>query len=248
MYTDTDGIVLRQVKTTGGRRMILLFSRKYGKISAGTNINERGKSKSSLAIRPFTYGRYELFKTRSSYNINGAEVIKSYFGIGENVDRYMIASYVLEFTDKLLPEEEPAERLLDLLAEFFGILEERKTGFRTLLYGYQMRAFSLMGIAPVLKRCAVCGGNEPAAYFSVKDGGIICEKCRKNMPEDENVSLIYALDFGIVDILRYFADNPLSSLQRIALKPDMEKKISRILDAYAEYHLEIKDLKSGVFI
>ncbi len=63
MLTDTEGIVLRQVKTSYGRRMILLFSKKYGKISAGTGINERGKGKSSLALRPFTYGRYELFKT-----------------------------------------------------------------------------------------------------------------------------------------------------------------------------------------
>ena len=89
MLTDTEGIVLRQVKTSYGRRMILLFSKKYGKISAGTGLNERGKGKSSLALRPFTYGRYELFKNRDSYNINGAEVLKSYYGIGEDVDKYM---------------------------------------------------------------------------------------------------------------------------------------------------------------
>ena len=77
MLTDTEGIVLRQVKTSYGRRMILLFSKKYGKISAGTSIAERGKNKSSLALRPFTYGRYELFKNRDSYNINSADVLKA---------------------------------------------------------------------------------------------------------------------------------------------------------------------------
>ncbi len=45
MLTDTEGIVLRQVKTSYGRRMILLFSKKYGKISAGTGLNERGKER-----------------------------------------------------------------------------------------------------------------------------------------------------------------------------------------------------------
>ena len=53
MITDTEAIVLRQVKTVGGRRMILLFSKKFGKISVGTNATEGGKSKSALAIRPF---------------------------------------------------------------------------------------------------------------------------------------------------------------------------------------------------
>ena len=88
MLTDTEGIVLRQIKTSYNRRMILLFSRRYGKISAGTSIGEKGRSKSALALRPFTYGRYELFKGRDSYNINSADVIKSFYGIGEDIDKY----------------------------------------------------------------------------------------------------------------------------------------------------------------
>ncbi|MDD4367176.1 MAG: recombination protein O N-terminal domain-containing protein, partial [Eubacteriales bacterium] len=62
MYTDTEGIILRQTKTVNGRRMVLLFSKKYGKISAGTGISEKGRSKAALAMRPFAYGRYEIFK------------------------------------------------------------------------------------------------------------------------------------------------------------------------------------------
>ena len=77
MITDTEGIVLRQTKTVNGRRMVLLFSRKLGKISLGTGVAEGGRNKSALAIRPFTYGRYEIFKGRDSYNLNGGQVIKS---------------------------------------------------------------------------------------------------------------------------------------------------------------------------
>ena len=98
MITDTEGIVLRQTKTVAGRRMILLFSRKFGKISVGTSAAEGGKNKSALAARPFTYGRYELFKGRDSYNLNNGQVIKSYYGIGEDLDKYLAASYVLELT------------------------------------------------------------------------------------------------------------------------------------------------------
>ena len=54
MYTETEGFVLRQIKAAGGRRMIVVFSKKYGKISCGTSINEKGKNRSALALRPFT--------------------------------------------------------------------------------------------------------------------------------------------------------------------------------------------------
>jgi len=258
MYTDTEGIILRQIKTLDNRRMILLFSRKYGKISAGTNISERGKNKSALAIRPFTYGKYELFKGHSGYNINGAEAKRSFFGIGEDIDKFMIASYILEFTNKILPEDHPSERLFDLLLEFMDILEERKSNLETIALAYQMKAFALMGIAPQLRNCVECNtkgeilherahSEHLKVYFSVKDGGIICSDCRNNMQEQENVSLIYPIDFGIVDILRYFAENPLGNLRKIGLEESVQKKVLSILKAYAKYHLDIKELKSDEF-
>ena len=50
MLTDTEAIVLRQVKTSYGRKMILLFSKRYGKISAGTSIGEKGRSKAMFTL------------------------------------------------------------------------------------------------------------------------------------------------------------------------------------------------------
>ena len=130
MLTDTEGIVLRQVKTSYGRRMILLFSKKYGKISAGTGLNERGKGKSSLALRPFTYGRYELFKNRDSYNINGAEVLKSYYGIGEDVDKYMNGAYVLEFTERVLCGGSPVSRYIQPADRFLRSAGKQRQRYR----------------------------------------------------------------------------------------------------------------------
>ena len=125
MLSDTEGIVLKTTKTSYGRTMVLLFSRRYGKISAGTNLGERNRGKNSLAIRPFTLGRYELFKGRETYNINSAEVIKSYYRIGENVDKYLLGAYVLEFTEKALAEDVPSQGIFTSLIDFFDLLEKR---------------------------------------------------------------------------------------------------------------------------
>ena len=48
--------------------MITVLTKRYGKISAGTSINEGGKNKSALALRPFSYGRYDIFKNKDNYN------------------------------------------------------------------------------------------------------------------------------------------------------------------------------------
>lgn len=244
MLTDTEAIVLRQTKISYGRRMILLFSKKYGKISAGTSISEKGKNKSSLPLRPFTYGRYELYKNRDSYNINGAEIIRSHYKIGEDIDKYINGAYVLEFTEKALPEEVPSISAFNLMVDFFGLLENREKGIGTLVLAYQVKLLKSLGVMPQLENCTICGQKQQAALFSIAEGGIICSDCSQNMQNSQYDALIYDVKFGIVSILRYFAKNPLKSIENLALKEDAGKLLQQIMRAYAAYYLDVSDLKS----
>lgn len=248
MYTDTEGIIFKQVKTVNGRRMVLLFSKKYGKISAGTNITEKGKNKSSLAMRPFTYGRYELFKTRDTYHINSSEVIKSYYKIGEDVEKYMYCSYILELTEKLLQEEAPAPGIFNMILDFFDIMEKRTKKYSSLVLAYQIKVLQEVGSMPQVKQCVLCGKKEEPALFSVKEGGIICKQCRLNFNGKNNDTLIYTVNFGIVNILRYILDNPLKSFENLALDDVIQKELSKILKSYIAYHLDITELKSESFL
>lgn len=260
MYTDTEGIIFKQIKTVNGRRMILLFSKKYGKISAGTGISEKGRRKSALAMRPFTYGKYELYKNRSSYNLNGAEVIKSYYRIGEDVDKYMAASYVLEFTERMLAENDPAPELFVLLIDFLDLLEKRKKKHGTLVVAYLLKALSACGNMPHVDSCVSCGTAEELCFFDVREGGLLCKSCAEKRAEtlsgahgktnrsEENDGLIYEIDFGIINILKYFLKNPLRRLTNLALDEAAEQQLSMILKSYLEYHLDIRDLKSERFI
>lgn len=246
MYTDTEAIIMRQTKTVNGRRMILLFSKKYGKISAGSSMNESGKNKSALALRPFTYGRYELFKNKDSFNINGAEVISSHYRLGDDVDKYMNASYVLEFTDKLLPEGEPAPGMFNLLTDFMSMMEQRKSAYGTLVLGFLCKALSQAGHEPVLNACASCGSKDSLLYFSVKEGGLVCPGCAK--ASDLNNTLIFPVGVVIIDILNYLFQHPLRNLESLALNEDVQRQAEKILKAYIAYHLEIEGLKSEGFI
>lgn len=248
MVTDTEGIIFRQVKTVNGRRMVLLFSKKYGKISAGTSISEKGKNKSSLAMRPFTYGRYELFKNRDSYHINGTEVIKSYYRIGEDVEKYMYCSYVLEFTEKLLQEEAPAPGIFNMILDFFDIMEKRSKKYSSLILAYQIKVLQEVGSRPQVNRCVLCGEKEEPALFSIKEGGIICNRCCLNFHDNQNDTLIYNVNFAIVNILRYILDSPLKSFENLALDGEIQKRLNTIIKSYIKYHLDIGELKSESFL
>jgi len=259
MLTDTEGIVLRQVKTSYNRRMILLFTKKYGKISAGTSLGDKGKSKSSLALRPFTFGRYELFANANSYNINSAEVMKSFFGIGEDVDKYMNGAYVLEFTEKVLAEGVPQPGVFNLLLDFFELLENREKGIGTLVLAYQTKLFKYMGVMPELDKCTVCGKPrsecEGDSYFCVESGGFVCESCAKEMKTEKGgeqkskvYSLIYKDAFDIINALKYFAASPFKNLENIALNETSGKELQHWIREYAAYYLDVSNIKSEKLI
>ncbi|MDD4200468.1 MAG: DNA repair protein RecO [Eubacteriales bacterium] len=256
MKTDTEGIVLRETKTSYNRRMLLLFTRDYGKISAGTSLGERGKTKSSLALQHFTFGRYTLHQGRSGYDIDSAEVVRSHYGIGEDIDKYLQGSYVLEFTGKVLEEGVPVSAVFDLLVDFFDELETREKGFGSLVLAYQTRLFNYLGVMPKLDRCAVCGKpverpeeTSGKAFLSVSEGGIICHECitekaARLQENSEADSLLYSVDFGIIDALKYFKSNPLKKMRNLALTEVAGKQLQKFIREYAAYHLNASNIKS----
>lgn len=255
MQVDTEGIVIRQVKTGDGRRMILLFTRRFGKISAGTSINERGKTKSALAIRPFTFGHYDLFKTRTSYTISSAEAKRSFYKLGEDVDKFMLASFILEYTDKILAEEEPNERIFELLLSFMNLLTERKKKIETLASGYQVRALKYSGLAPNMDTCVCCGkkmgpmdetNKTEKVAVKIPEGGLICKECisKENQAKTIDNKLIYWIDFAIVDIIKFFNSNSLEQLKNVGLDDISQERINGLLEAYSKYHLGIESFKT----
>ncbi len=242
MYTETEGIVLKQTKIAAGRRMLVIFSKHYGKISAGTYISERGNNKSALALRPFAYGKYQIRRTGDYYHINGCETISSHYSIGEDIDKFLCASCGMEFTNKLLPEEAEAKKLFVLFSEFLDMMEKRTKKHETLLVGYQLKALALSGSAPLLDSCVMCGSKENLTGFSITDGGTLCEACKALKGNKER--LIYETDFDILNVIKFLIQKPLSQLENLALGDSTLEKIKMILKDYAVCHLDIGGLKS----
>lgn len=237
--------MLRQVKTVSGRKMIHLFTKKYGKISAGSPW--AGKLP-ALAFNPFAYGSYEIFQNPDSYNLSSGETKNSFYRIGEDIDKYVCASFILELTDKLLPEESPQPRLFDLLLGFLQAMEKRAKGFGTLTLAYEVKAIEILGAFPEINCCVSCGGKDSLEFFSVTDGGMLCRDCgekkQANIENQKRDRLIFQPGFDIVNILKYFLASPLYMFEKIALDKGVAEGLQGVLRGYMSYHMDIGTLKS----
>lgn len=257
MIITTEGIVLRQRKIAGNRRMIVIFTRQYGKVSAGTSINEKSRNKAALALRPFTFAEYELFKGRDSYSINSASARRSYYSIGEDIDRFMMASAFIEYLDKVTADEEPLPALYDLALEFLESVSRASSSAETLLFAFIVKSLRVLGVSPELDCCVSCGkpaaefasgigtdGSKKLSQFSVTSGGIICDDCAAAEKSEGN-ALIYKPSFDIIDVFRYFQSKPLSTFEKVNLKGGAEGLIRRILAEYTDRYLGVDVLSSA---
>lgn len=246
MNVETNGLVLKNVRIARDRKMLVILTRKFGKISVGTSITPRSRKQSQLPLGAFTYGRYELYKNRDSFNLDAADTIESFFDIAGDVDKYFAASCALEFTEQVLPYEEPSEAVLDALLEYLRIVSSRKSHYSSLLLIYQWKVMFLAGYMPELDRCCRCGsGKEPAA-FSIPDGGIVCGDCKNQC--DVNNALLYSVNSDIIKILKFVANGGMKAFERLSLRKDIEEYLTVILKETMSYHLGIKELKSESYL
>ena len=246
MIISTEGIVLRQRKIAGNKRIVVIFTRKYGKLSAGTSINEKSRNKAALALRPFTFAEYELYKGRDTYSINSASARRSYYSIGEDLDRFMTASSFIGYLDKVTGEGEPAPALYDLSMEFLESVSRSSRSAETLLLAFIVKSLRLLGVSPELDCCVSCGrkpGETGIMQFSVTAGGIICEECA-NMEKSEGNALIYKPSFDIIDVFRYFQSKPLATFEKVILKDNVRGTIKHILSEYTDRYLGVDVLSS----
>ncbi|MDR1571166.1 MAG: DNA repair protein RecO [Clostridiales Family XIII bacterium] len=248
MHTYTEAVILSQIQILGGKRMIHMLSEEFGRISAGTSLHAAPKSGALLALKPFTRGMYGIRKSRAGYRVESAEVISSHYRISDSVEKYAGCAWALEFAGKLLPEDAPAPALFRLLAEFLGMMEARAKSFDTLTLAYVFGALRIWGALPETDRCAACGEGAPgAAWFSARDGGVVCDSCAEARKIAENhggEGLLYPVNFGIVKKMKYFAGHELKDFENLALEGESSELLWRMIRGHLSYHLDIGRLKA----
>ncbi len=237
MLINTEGIVLKQRKIANNRRLIVLFSKEYGKITAGTSINEKGRGKAALALRPFTHSEYDIFKARDSYNINSASVKQSFYSIGEDIDRFMAASAVIEYIDSVLEDGEPAPKLFDMTIEALECISNTNKGYTNILFAFIIKTLRILGVMPETGCCVNCAKAISKDFlFSVYAGGVMCPECAAR-EKSTGRALIYNPSFDIVEVLNYFARMPLQHFMKVSLKPEIEAELKAIISGYIRHYL-----------
>ncbi|MCM1282075.1 MAG: DNA repair protein RecO [Roseburia sp.] len=231
------GMVLSAMPVGDYDKRITVLTYERGKITAFARGARRPGSQLMAATEPFSFGEFELFEGKSSYNVKRAD-IKNYFReLVADLEAMSLGFYFMEFAEYYCQENNDEREFLKLLYQSMRALESPKFPRALVRAVFELRAMAINGEGPDLFSCMCCGGREALCLFSVKRGGMLCKKCGQGAPGREILdSTRYAMQFII--------STPVERLYTFSLSEEVQGELTKVLKEYMDFyvHHEFKSL------
>ncbi|MDM5199753.1 DNA repair protein RecO [Fictibacillus enclensis] len=227
MLQKVEGIVIRKVDYGETNVILTLFTREKGKIGVMARGAKKHKSRLSSVAQLFTYGHFVYQQGRGLGTLNQGEIIDSFRGIKEDLFKTAYCAYMIEFLDKVTEEQNPQPYLFEHLWQSLHQLDEG-TDPEVITFIFEMKMLRQAGIGPQVDHCSNCGRTEGEFSFSIREGGLLCERCSHLDPNR------IPLAKPAARLLRLFYHFDLNRLGNISLKKQTKDQIRFVLTTYID--------------
>lgn len=243
MRTSTvDGIVLRRISLGEKDRILTIYTREQGKLSAVAKGSRRPGSKLAGASEPFTYAKMQLASGRELDVLTQADIKESFPNVKSDITSIAYAIYIMELVSAFVDERQQNADLFDTLLSTMYILESGTNPEITARY-FEINLLSMMGYDPHFDECLRCGHKitKGKVAFSPSLGGVICEECGF-VPQDA-----IQIPGAIASYIQALRKAEPHKLKDLSFPKGAMRDLSRIFRLHIRYRLE-HQLKSTDFI
>ena len=177
----TPAIVLRTVDYADADRVVTLFTRDAGKLSALARGARKSVRRFGAALGLFGVGE-ALLHDKPNAELLGLERFdgaRGFPALMADVAKVAHGSYVCELVRELIPPRQPEPHIFDLLIGFLSSLELSAARAETLRI-FELRLLDDLGLRPQIDRCVGCDSRAlggPGDVLDVRRGGVVCANC-----------------------------------------------------------------------
>ena len=232
------GIVLRSIRYGEADRILDLYTRERGLVSAIAKGIRRTKSRFGGRLEPLTCVDILAYGGRTLDTITQAEVLRSFHGVREDLSRLEAAGEILSTVRALSGGDEADRRLFNLLYHALDALETREASTAddtSIASAYALKLSSLAGYAPNLDTCLTCESpldevsDANLLHYAPDLGGLLCPGCR---PEGR-VGDAFPVPPETLDALRLLTARPLKEAR---LDNGQVGAVRRVVSAHVVAH------------
>ena len=175
-----EAIVLRAVDLGEADRILVLFTRHFGKVHVIAKGIRRATSRMAGHAEPLTHATYQLARGRELDVLTGAEAKAIYPALREDLGSIAAGWYCAELIDRFTVEHLPAAPLFDLLETALRHLD---AGFAAplVMRWFDLHLLDRSGYRPELAHCVSCRSalQERENAWNAASGGALCDGCAR---------------------------------------------------------------------
>src|SRR5690625_1146290 len=152
MLTKVEGIILKSKDYGETHKIVTIYTKQYGKLSAICRGANKVKSRLSSVTQPFIKGDFLIYLSKGLSTVRQGEMINSFRHIREDIIKTAYAAYITELTDKLMESKQPDHYLYTQLSHTLTWLNDKEE-YSIPIMMYEFKLFNKGGFAPLVDRC-----------------------------------------------------------------------------------------------
>ena len=248
----TEAIVLFEKEMGEADKLFILYTKEFGKIEVLGKSVRRARAKLRGGLQSLNYISLEFVEGKNFFIATDAVLKEDFSNIKSDHKRYRAALYACRLLDELTKEEGDRNvwKLINMTLKDLNELENINSRFALILRFFEWNLLSFLGFKPELYSCILCEEKIKLGkfFFSLVDGGIVCEKCFKAAELKEAKARQFAVEFespllarisrDAIKILRLAVGKNREVILRLKINEDQEKELKDVSKKYIEYILE----------
>ena len=231
------GIVLSVTPIGEYDKRVVILTKEKGRISAFDKGARRPNSQFGGAVSPFCFGEFTLYEGRNSYNIMQVHISNYFQELKNDMEATYYGFYFMEFAEYYTREQNDETEMLKLLYQTFRALTKKNISNELIRCIYELKAVYINGEGPQVFQCVKCGNGEAPFIFSVRQGGIICKNCIKEVND------VVEIDTSTLYAMQYIAGSSIEKLYTFTVSENVLKKLKKIVSGYLSFYVD-KTFKS----
>jgi DNA repair protein RecO (recombination protein O) len=177
-----DAVVLRTFKSGEADRVVVLWTRQFGKVRVLARGARKTTSRLGATLETLAYVNVDLVKTRGEFYIARHVAHKERLSTLRGSYSRISAGYaVVEAIDAIPSDGVGDESIFDLLTRVLLALDDETYDPTLIPASFFFRLLALDGSEPVVDACVNCGRLEPLVSFDAGIGGTLCDNCRQGL-------------------------------------------------------------------
>ncbi len=240
----SQAIILQTIDYAEWDRIVSLYTKDFGRIRGIAKGAKRSQKRFGSTLEPFTHNEVVFVdkETHGLIRLERCRMLSAFPEIAQDIKKIAFGNYFLELVNTLTPEKQRNSEIFSLLLYFIELL--KTDSFREgLMRIFELRIFSLLGYQPQFLCCVTCGQKfdiQNSYKFSIKRGGIVCSKCRAQLPD------LLQLSNGTIRIFQQAQNLDLFKLNRIFFSAVEQEEGKQIFSRFLEYHIGKRPKSLGI--